>query len=90
MKTDDKQKILYTREGKSIDVYLDSFVNVPMTIDWKEVATKKFIEMLNSNQADFDYQIYDNIKGEKDILNWADDKDKEIEKIIKQGESNEN
>jgi len=88
MTTDDKQKT-YTREGKSIDVYLDNFVNVPMTTDWREVAVKKYIEILESDEAVFDYQIFDNVNGEKDIMNWADDKDKEIEKIIKQGESNE-
>ena len=47
-------KKIYTREGKSIDVYLDSFERSHVNSICEGGRTLwKFIEMLNSNQARF-------------------------------------
>ena len=64
--------------AKTLDVYLDSGVNVSLTKDWHEQAIKKFIQSLNNREVSFDYKIYNDADG---TFLAIEDED-ELEKII--------
>ena len=64
--------------AKTLDVYLDSGVNVSLTKDWHEQAIKKFIQSLNNREVSFDYKIYN----DEDGTSLAVEDEDELEKII--------
>ena len=64
--------------AKTLDVYLDSGVNVSLTKDWHEQAIKKFIQSLNNREVSFNYKIYN----DEDGTSLAIEDEDELEKII--------